>query len=227
MKISCIALILTLFVYGCTSTGEKEPLQFTQAPLLGMIYDTKSTPVTGAEVIMDRTYTALSDINGKVVLYGVTRGKHSFVIRKNGFEEVRITLNYSHPTQVLYTTLTSMETILENLKNSLSLNELKKADLLRVRAGAIDVGNARLRYLNIVYLVKMKKYSDALREIKILRKQYPDSSPLVLTEVKIFLFGLEEKKEALTVLQSIPPAYRTDEIKKLLKTLEQEKKDDR
>lgn len=227
MKISCIALVLTLSVYGCTSTGVKEPLQFTQAPLLGMIYDTKSSPVTGAEIIMDGAQSSLSDINGKVVLYGVTRGEHSFVIRKKGFEEVRITLNFSRPTQVLYTTLTSMETILEDLKKALSLNELKKADLLRARAGAIDADNARLRYLDVVYLVKMKKYSDALRETEILRKRYPDSSPLVLTEAKIFLFGLKEKEKALRILESIPSPYLTDTMKTLIKTLKQEKKDDR
>ncbi len=227
MKISCIALVLTLSLYGCTSTGKGEPLQFIQAPLLGMIYDTESTPVAGAKVIMDKTHSALSDINGKIVLYGVTRGKHSFVIRKKGFEEVRTTLNFSRPTQVLYTTLTSMETILENMDKSLSRNNLKEADRLRTRAKAIDAGNARLQYLDIVYIVKMKKYVDALQKTKILRKQYPDSPPLALTEAEIFLFGLKEKKEALTVLQSIPFVYRTDDIKTMIKALKKEKQNDR
>ncbi len=225
MKIPYTVLILVLILYGCVSTGNDGPFQPAEAPLMGMIYDTENNPVTGAEVIMDGTNTALSDINGNVILYRVTKGEHSFIIRKKGFEAVYCTLNVSSSRQVLYTALTSMETILDKLEKALTLNKTGEAALLRTQAWKIDPDNAQYRYLNTVYLVQTGNYPDALQEIKTLLKIYPANPSLLLTEVKILSSGLRENSRALEVLQSIPSSSTTDEITMLKKILLKEKND--
>ncbi len=226
MKAPYTLSILILVLSGCVTAGNDELFQSTETPLMGMIYDTEHNPVTEAEIVLDGTVTTQSDINGNVILYRVTRGKHFFLIRKKGFEEVHGTLNVSSPRQVLYTVLTPMKTILDNLEKALSLHKSGNAALLCARARNIDSDNARFRYLNTVYLVQTENYSDALQEIKMLLKIYPANPSLLLTEVKILSFGLRENSRALEVLQSIPSSSTTDEITILKKILLKEKKND-
>ena len=215
-----ISLMLIAFVLAaCQSMDNRTISPFTEAPLFGMIYDSKSSPVSGATVVLDNTVTAYTDINGKVVLQAVSRGQHTVLIRKNGFEEMRIEVNFSSREQVLYANLVSLDTILGKLEKALLSGTLTDAAALMQRASSINPKNIRLQYLIAMYHVRKKSYAHALTELKRLSAQYPDDPYLVMTQAHILFFGLDKKNSSISILKNYLAFHTNAEVEKLIKTL--------
>ena len=213
-----LLLIITL-VSSCKSVDDGGFSQFDEAPLFGMIYDSKSSPVVGAMVVLDDEKSVKTDINGRVLFSSVSRGEHSVVINKEGFEEARIELNFSNRDQVLYSTLISLHNILDNLEGYLQTNKMTEAKSFLDRASKIDSDDIRFRYLNVVYLSESKEYTEAFSKIGLLKKSYPDDPYLTMTHAKILFYGLEKKAEALKVLQDFSPSNRDNEFVNLMEEM--------
>lgn len=210
-----LLLIPTLFL-TCRSVDKNTFSNFTEAPLFGMIYDTESLPVVGAELVLDDKDTALTDINGRVLFGAVSRGEHLIVINKEGFEEARMVLNFSNRDQVLYSTLISLRNIIANLESSLKVGDILEARSLLDRASIINPDDIRLRYLKVVYLSDNMKYKEAFEEIVLLRKLFQDDPSLIMTQAKILFYGFNKKSDAVELLMSFPLVNSTEEIGKLV-----------
>ncbi|RKX82523.1 MAG: hypothetical protein DRP58_10175 [Spirochaetes bacterium] len=186
MKRNIYSLLLIIaLISSCKSIDDGDFSHFDEAPLFGMIYDSESSPVTGAVVVLDDKKSSQTDINGRVLFSAVSQGDHSVVITKEGFEDVQMVINFSTRNQVLYSTLISIESILDNLENALSLGKIIDAESFLGRASKIDSNNIRVKYLNIVFLTKTDKLEEALKEIDFLMESYPNDPYLILTHTKI------------------------------------------
>ena len=216
-----LLLIITL-VSSCRSVDDGGFSQFSEAPLFGMIYDSESSPVVGAMVVLDDEKSVKTDINGRVLFSEVSRGEHSVVITKEGFEETRMVLNFSNRDQVLYSTLISMQNILDNLESSMQIGKITDAKSFLDRASKINSDDIRLRYLDVVYLVESKEYTEAFSKIGLLKKTYPDDPYITMTLAKILFYGLEQKAEALELLQNFPLSNRNEEFESLMKKMDSE-----
>jgi tetratricopeptide (TPR) repeat protein len=191
-------------------------VNLSEAPLFGMIYDSESSPVVGAMVVLDDEKSVKTDINGRVLFSAVSRGEHSVVINKEGFEEARIELNFSNRDQVLYSTLISLHNILDNLESSLQIGKIAEAKLFLKRASKINSDDIRFKYLDVVYLAESKEYARALDEIDLLRKTHPDDPYIIMTQAKILFYGLNKKTEALEVLHNFSSSNRNEELESLI-----------
>ena len=215
----CSLLLIITLVSSCKSVDDGGFSQFDEAPLFGMIYDSESSPVAGAVVVLDDEKSSQTDINGRVLFSSVSRGEHSVVITKEGFEETRMVLNFSNRDQVLYSTLITLQNILDNLEGYLQTNKMTEAKSFLERASKIDSDDIRFRYLNVVYLAEVKEYPGASREIILLRKIYPDDPYLTMTHAKILFYGLNKKAEALEVLQNFHPSLRNEKLDILIEKI--------
>lgn len=184
-KYTYILLLIITFISNCRSVDNGSSIQFDEAPLFGMIYDSESSPVVGAVVVIDDDKSFQTDINGRVLFSTVLQGEHFVVIKKEGFEEARIELNFSNRDQVLYSTLISLQNILDNLESSLQNCKLTEAKFFLDRASKINSDDIRFKYLKIVYLTKINELEEALKEIGLLMESYPEDPYLILTHNKI------------------------------------------
>lgn len=184
-KYICSLVLIIVLVSSCKSVDNADLGQFSEAPLFGMIYDSESSPVVSAMVVLDDAKSAKTDINGRVLFGAVSYGDHSVVITKEGFEEVRIVLNFSNRNQVLYSTLISLSNILDNIESYLQTGKLTETKSFLTRASKIDSDDIRFKYLKIVYLTKVNEIEEALKEIDLLLESYPDDPYLILTHIKI------------------------------------------
>lgn len=216
-----LLLIITL-IFSCKSMDDGGFSQFDEAPLFGMIYDSESSPVVGALVVLDDEKFVKTDINGRVLFSAVSQGEHSVVISKEGFEEVRMVLNFSNRDQVLYSTLISLHNILDNIENYLQTGKMTDAKSFLTRASKIDSDDIRFRYLNVVYLVEVKEYTEAFSKIGLLKKSYPDDPYITMTHAKILFYGLEQKAEALELLQNSKLSNRNEEHESLINKMDSE-----
>ncbi|MEA1911662.1 MAG: carboxypeptidase-like regulatory domain-containing protein [Spirochaetota bacterium] len=176
-----LLLLIIILVSSCKSIDDGSFSHFHEAPLYGMIYDSESSPLVGAMVVLDNEKFSQTDINGRVLFSAVSRGNHSVVINKEGFEEVRMVLNFSNRNQVLYSTLISLQNILDNIENTIQSGKMLEAKLFLVRASKINSDDIRFKYLKIVYLTKIDEYQEALKRIDLLMELYPDDTYLILT----------------------------------------------
>ncbi len=183
-NIYCLLLIIVL-IFSCRSIDDSGFSPFSEAPLFGIFYDSESSPVVGAEVVLDNGNPVITDINGRVLFSQVSCGEHSVVISKEGFEETRMELNFVNRSQVLYSTLISLQNILDNLESSLQTDKITEAKSFLERALKIDSDDIRFKYLKIVYLTKINEYQEALKEIDLLLESYPDDPYIILTHIKI------------------------------------------
>ncbi len=212
-------LLVSLVLISCRTMNNSKPEQFTEAPLFGMIYDSNSSPAAGAKVILDGKDSAMSDINGRFLLYNVSRGPHILVIQKQGFEETRTAFNFTDRGQVLYSKLISDEYILDRLESDLKSNQMEEAASLLKRAQAVNRENIRLHYLKIIYLAKKREYKKALEETEALRKVFPADSYLVMTQAKILFFGMQQKGKTIDLLKDYLVTHKSKEVQSLLKLL--------
>lgn len=217
-----ILIIISLLFFSCKSMEEKDPTEFQAAPLFGMIYDQSSTPVAGAEVILDGGKSFFSDINGRILLDEVSRGKHSIIIKKEGFEELEISFNFLNPGQILYSSLISLESILDKMESSLKEDKLSEAGIFNKRASLIKADDIRLSYLKVVCFIKTGDYKKALEEIDLLQTSHPNNPYLVMTRAKILFYGFGKKEEALSILTDFQTLNRKDELNELIKTFNME-----
>ncbi len=212
-------LIVIVLITGCASLEDDNPGHFEDAPLMGMIYDSESFPVSGALVVIDDDKSAQTDINGRVLFGAIPFGIHSVVIAKEGFEEVGTVLNFSNRDQVLYSTLVSLTNILNSLEAALKQGQLSDAASYLHRASKIDSGDIRYKYLNVVYLTKRGECKKVLDEIEILRKSYPDDPYIVMTCAEILFRGVDKKEEALELLNNLPVDRRDENFKSLIEEI--------
>jgi hypothetical protein len=217
-----ILLLIITLVSSCKSVDNDGFSQFDEAPLFGMIYDSESSPVVGALVVFDDIKSSQTDINGRILFGAVSRGEHSVVITKEGFEEAQMVLNFSNRDQVLYSILISLQNILDNLESHLQVGKMKEAESFLMRASKIDSDDIRFRYLNVVYKTEVKKYPEAFREIVLLRKTYPDDPYLTMTHAKILFYGLNKKVEALELLQNSKLSNRNEDFESLMEKMDSE-----
>jgi len=215
-------LIVFTIISGCKSVDDGGFSQFDEAPLFGMIYDSESSPVDGALVVLDDGESSQTDINGRVLFGSVSRGEHSVAISKEGFEETRIVLNFSNRDQVLYSTLISIESILDNLENTLNIGKMTEAKSFLKRAEKINSEDIRFRYLNVVYLSEINEYTDALKEIDLLKRIYPNDPYIIMTQAKILFYGLNRRVEALELLQDFSQPNKNEELEILLEKMDSE-----
>lgn len=221
-KYICSLLLIIILVSGCKSIDDGSFNRFIEAPLFGMIYDSESSPVASAMVVLDDEKSAKTDINGRVLFSAVSRGDHSVVITKEGFEEVRMVLNFSNRNQILYSTLISLSNILDNLESSLQIGKMTEAKLFLTRALKINSDDIRFKYLNVVYLSEMNEYPDALKEIDLLRGTYPNDLYIIMTQAKILFYGLGKKEEALELLQDLLQSNKNEELEALMEKMDSE-----
>lgn len=115
--LSGAALVLWVLAASCAAIEHREPGAFDTAPLLGMVYDDERRPVQGARVLVGEESGAVyTDIEGRFILPEVDRGQGSLVVEHSHYEAVRRDILFHRRTDVVYVTLTSYRSILEEAR---------------------------------------------------------------------------------------------------------------
>ena len=153
---SSLLILALILLSGCRSLSEgtSAPVPFEAAPLAGMVYDLESRPVRGARILVDGEIEALSDINGRFVTEPVTAGSHTFEISRPGFEAQTLSVEFTDRLQVLYVSLVSFDSLLDEAEARLDAGDLQKAAALLDRAATISPDDPALLMLTLAAAVR-------------------------------------------------------------------------
>ncbi len=111
-----IAAAIAAVSFAACSTLE---VQEDRPPLHGMVYDEENRPVADAEIFVDGKIRARSDVSGRFVLADLVPGSYEVMLRKELHEEIRVPLEYSSPTQVIYAKMISADQLLAEAEREL------------------------------------------------------------------------------------------------------------
>jgi hypothetical protein len=141
-----LVTIMLLFFVSCSTV---KPASDPEV-IYGMVYDLDNKQVQGVEVYVDKVLTAVSNINGRFSIPKRAFGKYDFVFKKEGYEVLTITLEYTDPTQIIYVKLSSADQLLVKAELAVETRRWDEAEQLIDRVLAVNPKTAPASYLKAV-----------------------------------------------------------------------------
>lgn len=218
-KLPIQIIFILIFIFSSCLTNDQKFRDFTEAPLLGMVYDHDNEPCSGALIIMDEEQGPLTDINGRFIIASLTRGTHQVQVIKEGYEELTVSFDFLNKSQVLYLKVTSFNQLLRKIELALEKKRLKEAEELIARAEAVYSDDPVEMYLKAVYLLEIERAEEAVKILAgIIEKGFKE--PIVyLTLADIFQYRLEDLEQAVIYLEEYLKVQREPEARKRLEEL--------
>lgn len=164
------AILTAVLLASCATAGKRDdPAAFDAAPLLGMVYDAEGSPVQGVRITLDGKDAAESDLSGRFIVSGVTRGAHRFGARCEGYETVESEFRFLNRSQVLYLRLHSADQLLSAAERALEAGNIPEAEDALARAGKIDgASKPVLLYLEAIAAWKAGASVPAAEKLRLL-----------------------------------------------------------
>ena len=213
-RIAAIGIVGAL-LFSCASRDAADPSRFEKADLFGMIYDEENQPCPGVMLRVDGKSSGpadepVSDIRGRFVIPGLSRGEHSVTARKVGFEEVSTTILFLNRTDVLFLRMVSFAQLLGKAEKALEERRWGEADDLLARAERLDPGSSVLVYLKAVAAYKTGHAEDAADQLAGLVQKGIHEPAVYLFLADVYEHGLADVPQAIQVLEQYL-AFRADE----------------
>ena len=115
--LTALFALVILVLTACISSPPM-PMEFEEAPLLGMIYDVEGSPVAGARVQIDEAEELLSDINGRFFIPSVTKGEHMITVEKDGYIGMEIPFSFLNKSQIVYIQFYTIDQLYDEAKEA-------------------------------------------------------------------------------------------------------------
>lgn len=104
-KILFIIILTGLLFLCCKSV----PQSHEKIALNGMIYDTENKPVVNYHIYIDGVVECTSDIGGRFLIEGISKGEHLFSGWREGYLSIKDTITIYDKSQILYIRVPTLE----------------------------------------------------------------------------------------------------------------------
>ncbi len=216
------ALVATaLFILaGCMSQQVKDPRGFDVAPLFGMIYGYDNQPVAGVRISVDGKPGPQSDLMGRFVFPDLSRGEHSIIARKSGYETISISLKFLNQTQVLYLQMYSLAQLLDLAEKHIEAREWARAKDLLSRAATVDPADPAYRYVKAILDFRKGNTADAVSALRGLLDAGVAEPAVYLFLADIYQYRMGDPPEAAQMLKAYLERKGSADVEQRLRLLE-------
>ena len=214
-----LPLVLLLASASCVSQREQKLREFQKAPLFGMIYDHDQKPCPAAAVRVDGGERAQTDINGRFTIVDLARGEHRIEVRKQGYEDLEVGVQFLNRDQILYLRVISLRQLLEQAEAALEKKKLAETASLLARAEKIDAGDPVGVYLQALYLLETGAVAEASELLEGLAKAGYREAILYLSLADIYQYRLRDLARAAASLRAYLELQNDPDVRKRLEAL--------
>jgi len=121
------------------------------ADLHGAVYDVKNRPVPGCTILLNGNEKAITDVNGRFILYGLKSGVYDIETNSSYCEKYTAELKFLNETQYVLISLVDNETLYDFVEEALGKKEYGKADKIIERLFTINKNNSNaIMYLAVI-----------------------------------------------------------------------------
>jgi hypothetical protein len=208
------ALVVALLGVSCASQHAHDGLAFDAAPLFGMVYDEENQPCAGVRLSVDGREGPMSDVRGRFVVPDLARGEHGLVARKDGYEDLTVSIAFLERTDVLHLRMISFDQLLGMAQEALQDARFGAAEAYLVRAERLDPVDAVLRYLFALHAWKTGQFVAAVGHLNAIVSAGGKQPAVLLFLADLYERNLGDREkaieslEAYLVLRSDPDAER-------------------
>ncbi|MBP7478907.1 MAG: hypothetical protein KA785_00525 [Spirochaetaceae bacterium] len=140
-------VILLLLFTSCAGTKTFNG----RADLHGAVYDVKSRPVPNCVILLDGKEKALTDINGRFVLYGLQSAAYTIEACSSYCERYNGEIQFLNETQYILITVVDNETLYDLVEDALEKKDYDLADKTIKRLFAVNKNNPNaIMYLAVI-----------------------------------------------------------------------------
>jgi tetratricopeptide (TPR) repeat protein len=222
-KIAAASMFFALLLASCASQDKVDIINFDRSPLFGMVYDDDNQPCSGAKLTIDGQQGPVTDIRGRFILPDLSRGDHTLIVQKEGFEELSLKFQFLSKTDVLYVKTISFGQLLSKAERSLEERKWDNADEFLARAEKLNPADPVLLYLRAVEMYKTGKYDQAVQYLNTIIEKGVKDANVYLFLADIYEKNLNNPEKAIENLQ-IYLEKRTDpDVQKRLDNLKGKK----
>jgi hypothetical protein len=203
MKLRVAPVLLAVLLAGsCASQRDGLAADFDAAPLFGMVYDAQDQPCAGVGIEVDGVEGPRSDLRGRFVVTGLARGEHRVAARKDGYEELIVTVSFLARTDVLHLRLTSFGQLLDLAQAALRDGRLADTEALLARAQVLDGGDAVLSYLLALHAWKSGDHPSAVSRLEAMLAAGGPQPAVLLFLADIHERDLDDPAKAIANLEA-------------------------
>jgi tetratricopeptide (TPR) repeat protein len=196
------ALVAALLAVSCASQHAGDSLAFDAAPLFGMVYDGENQPCAGVRLTVDGREGPLSDARGRFVVPGLARGEHRIVARKDGYEDLAVSLAFLARTDVLHLRMTSFDQLLGMAQEALRDTRCDDAEAYLSRAERLDPVDAVLRYLFALHAWKTGQFAAAVGHLNAIVSDGGKQPAVLLFLADLYERNLGDRGKAIESLEA-------------------------
>jgi tetratricopeptide (TPR) repeat protein len=212
-------LFSVLLLISCASQDKVDIISFVSAPLFGMIYDDDNQPCANAKLIIDGQQGPVTDIRGRFLLPDLSRGGHTLVVQKEGFEELTVNFEFLNKTDVLYLKTISFPQLLKMAERALEDRKWAEADAYLVRAEKLNPGDTVFLYLRAVQAYKTEKFPEAVGYLNAIIEKGARDAYVYLFLADLYEINLKDRQKAIENLELYLSKRADAEAQKRLDTL--------
>ena len=127
MRKAFTLMLAALSLASCVSQSGKNPQNFKNAPLLGMVYDADNQPCVGVRIVLDEKLEVTSDIRGRFVLPDLARGDHRLTATADGYEDLAVDFSFVTRTDALYLRMVTATQLVAMAEEALEVRQWAEA----------------------------------------------------------------------------------------------------
>jgi hypothetical protein len=214
-----LSLLIIMLGTSCVSYREQKLREFKEAPLFGMVYDYDQKPCPAASVQVDGEERAQTDINGRFVIDELSRGEHRIEVRKKGYEELGVAVQFLNRDQILYMRMISLGQLLAQAEEALERRRLEETASLLSRAQKIDAGDPLGQYITALYLLEKGSPAQAAEILESLVRRGYREAILYLSLADIFQYRLHNSSQAAASLRAYLELQNDPDVRARLEEL--------
>jgi len=220
MRRAVILVIAALGVVSCASRSKVDPLVFEKAPLFGMIYDADNQPCAGVLVTVDGKPGATTDIRGRFMLPGLSRGDHRIEASGEGYEDLAVDFAFLTQTDALYLRMISLAQLIGMAEDAIDQRRWDEARGFLDRAERVDGSDPVLLYLRALLAYRQERYEEAVAFLDALIDMGVREAHVYLLLADLHEKHLENPELAKANLASYLDLRADSEVQERLKKLE-------
>lgn len=218
------ALVAALLTVSCASQKARDGLAFDAAPLFGMVYDEENQPCAGVRLSVDGSEGPLSDLRGRFVVPDLARGEHRLVARKDGYEDLAVSLVFLNRTDVLHLRMTSFDQLLGMAQEALRDARFSDAEASLLRAERLDPSDAVLRYLFALHAYKTGQFSAAVGHLAAIMSAGGKQPAVLLFLADIYEQNLGDRAKAIENLEAYLVLRGDPDVEQRLEVLREQQR---
>ena len=197
-----LALVVALLGVSCASQQADDGRAFATAPLFGMVYDGENQPCAGVRIAVDSRDGLLSDVRGRFVVPDLARGDHQLVARKDGYEELAISIAFLERTDVLHLSMTSFDQLLGMAQEALRDARFGDVEAYLARAERLDPDDGVLRYLFALHAWKTGQSAAAAGHLNAIVRAGGRQPAVLLFLADLYERDLDDREKAIESLEA-------------------------